>query len=75
MREGLDNKGGLACISQMQQKGLQLNVIYCIDQRMRNGLDDKGGLQLLDDVQLNNLLPIVITYLAVNAKGNQITTA
>ena len=59
----------------MQQTGLQPGVICCTDQRMRNGLDDKGGLQLLDDVQLNKLLPIVITYLAVNEKGNQITTA
>ena len=59
----------------MQQTGLQPDVICCTDHRMRKGLDDKGGLQLLDDVQLNKLLPIVITYLAVNEKGNQITTA
>ena len=48
MRKGPDGKVGLEGLPQVQQRGLQHNVIaYCYDQRLRKGLYDKEELAAL----------------------------
>ena len=66
MREGPEDKEGLAGLWQLHPKGLPPNVItYGKDLRMGKGLETKRALQLLDEMQQKELQPNVITYNAV----------